>query len=148
MSSAIGALDYASVGALSSATVIPDLSGYATENFVASAISALDYASVGALSSSTVIPSLSGYATEVYVQNELSDYAKTSDLSNYTPLSEMSLYASVSYVESAISGLSSVYAQVSGTKSGNYWQNITINGVTGSFSGGQSNVFGQPGISL
>ena len=73
VNSTIASLDYLSVGALSSGTVIPDLTGYATESYVntsisalssiyadASAVASMNYASVGALSSGTFIPSVSG----------------------------------------------------------------------------------------
>ena len=96
-----------------------------------------EYATVSALSS---------YATKVYVGNEKNDAvylaslytdSQISSLSSiYASQAELSLYASVSYVESAISGLSSIYASVSGTEAGGYWQDITINGTTASFSGG------------
>lgn len=99
ITSTISSLDYLSVGALSSATIIPDITGLASESWV----------SANFLSSGT----LSGYATETYVQNELSDYAKTSDLSVYALESELSSYATVSALNSSISGLSSIYASAS-----------------------------------
>ena len=61
VSSAISALDYASVGALSSATVIPDVTGLASEQYVDNSISALSsvYQPVGSYVSQA---DLSGYA--------------------------------------------------------------------------------------
>ena len=59
-------MDYLSVGALSSQTVIPDITGYATQNWVSqnflSSATPIPstYADVGALSSATAIPTISG----------------------------------------------------------------------------------------
>ena len=77
--SIISSLDYASVGALSSGTVIPDLTGYAKESWVSS-----NFLSSGALS---------GYATETYVLNQLSDYATISSLSIYAQTSSLASVA-------------------------------------------------------
>ena len=117
LSSRVDSLDYASVGALSSATVIPDITGLASEGYVNSSISALssiyapislvsdvsnlDYLSVGALSSATVIPDITGLASEQWVSANFLSSGWTPDLSGY---------ATESYVTSAISALN--YASV------------------------------------
>lgn len=104
----------ANASALSSYATLSQLSEYA----LASVVSAMNYASVHALSEDTVIPSLSGYATEswvlsqnyasqTWVNNQLSEYAKTSALSSYALQSDLSLYATISAVSSAISGVNS-----------------------------------------
>lgn len=139
LNSAISGLSsvYASIDALSNYASQADLSAYA----LSSTVDNLNYASVHALSEDTVIPDITGLASEGYVNSQISALSSV-----YAPIGS---YATTSELSSAIESLSSVYASVSGTKSGNYWQDITINGVTGSFSGGAgSNVFGQPGISL
>lgn len=90
---------------------------------------------------------------------DLSEYAKTSDVASeiaalssiYASQAELSLYASVSYVDSAINNLSSVYAtpayvssaisglnipSITASYDGDYWSEMTLNGVTKSFGGG------------
>ena len=141
VNSTISSLTYASVGALSADTVIPDITGLASEGYVNSAIGALssvyayasdvgnmNYASVGALSADTVIPDITGLASETYVNNAISAlstvYAYASDVAsmNYVSVGALSAgtvipditgLASESYVNSSISALSSVYAPIS-----------------------------------
>ena len=90
---------------------------------------------------------------------DLSEYAKTSDVASeiaalssiYASQAELSLYASVSYVNDQINGLSSVYAtpayvssaisglnipSISASYDGDYWSEMTLNGVTKLFGGG------------
>lgn len=120
LNSTIAALNYLSVGALSASTVIPDITGLASETYVDNSISALssvyapvgdyatnsalssaisdvnstinslDYASVGALSAATVIPDITGLASEEYVNTSISALSSV-----YAPLSD---YASQAWV--------------------------------------------------
>ncbi|MBO7735612.1 MAG: collagen-like protein, partial [Methanobrevibacter sp.] len=85
VNSTIASLDYLSVGALSSETVIPDITGLASEGFVNDSISAL----------SSIYAPLSDYASTSYVNNAIDGLS--------------SIYASISYVDA----LSSVYASKS-----------------------------------
>lgn len=121
VNSTISSLDYLSVGALSSATVIPDITGLASEGYV-----------------NTQIANLSS------VYAPIGDYATTSDLSSaisglssvYASISALSDYATISAVSSAISALdyasvgalsSETYIpRVGGDNDGTYWTAITL----------------------
>ena len=168
VSSAISAIDYASVGALSSATVIPDITGLASEAYVnsaisglssiyasqsalseyalASVVSAMDYLSVGALSSQTVIPDITGLASEAWVSAQLSNYALSSSLSAYATVSALSDYALASDVASmnyaSVGALSSstYIPEISGTNDGSYWTSLTIDGDTYDLGGGSGSI--------
>ena len=138
VNSTISSLDYLSVGALSSETVIPDTTGLASEGYVNSAVSALssvyayasdvanmNYASVGALSSGTVIPDITGLASETYVDTSISAlssvYASQAELSNYALIGDVPV--------------------ISGTHDVSNWTTITINSETYNIpgDGGQTN---------
>lgn len=133
MSSAISALNYASVGALSSETYIPDITGLASEGYVDSSISALSsvYADINSLSSYATVSSLSSYATI----SSLSVYATIDSLSDYATVSAMS--SAIDGVNSTISSLDyasvgalsseTVIPEISGTNDSSYWTSLTIN---------------------
>lgn len=91
----IGSLNYASVGALSADTVIPDITGLASETYVNNSISALSsvYASQSALSEYAPISTLSSYATQAWVSGQ--SYITESDLPVLTL--NTSFYASPDY---------------------------------------------------
>ena len=119
VSSAISALDYVSVGALSSETVIPDITGLASEGYVDASISALSsiYADINSLSNYATVSSLSSYATI----SSLSVYATIDSLSDYATISAMS--SAIDGVNSTISSLN--YASVHALSEGTVIPDIT-----------------------
>ena len=130
LSSVVDNLNYASVGALSSETVIPDITGLASEGYVNAQINNLSsvyapigsYATVSELSSAIAdlssvyasISALSVYATESYVTSAISalDYASVNALSADTVIPDITDLASEQYVVDAITDLSSVYQPI------------------------------------
>ena len=144
MSSAISALDYLSVGALSAATVIPTkvseldndtgfitssaLSEYATEAFVGSAIS----------SATTDMATQTWVGQQGYLTSSaLSEYATTSDLSSAIS-GVNSTISSLNYASVGALSASTFIPSVYGSNDGTNWTNLTINGSTYGFAAGGS----------
>lgn len=122
VNSTISSLDYLSVGALSSATVIPDITGLASEGYVDTQIGNL----------SSVYAPIGNYASQADIAALSSVYASISALSSYATVSALSDYALASVVSAmdyaSVSALSAdtYIPRVGGDNDGTYWTAITL----------------------
>lgn len=117
VSSAISSLDYASVHALSENTVIPDITGLASETYVDNSINAL----------SSVYAPIGDYATTSALSSAIGDVNTTIGSLNYASVGALS---SGTYIPS-----------VSGTNDGTNWTSLTIDNDTYSIpSGGGTDI--------
>lgn len=147
VSSAISSLNYASVHALSEDTVIPDITGLASETYVNNSISALSsvYAPIGDYASVSYVNSSISALSSVYAP--IGDYATTSALSSAIS-GVNSTISSLDYLSVGAMSSTTYIPRVGGDNDGTYWTAITLGDDTYDIPQGGSVAWGDIGGTL